>query len=49
MPPKLQTPGKLSSARKLSRLAVRLRDPEWRRYGRFSLPANCVFSMPEPV
>ena len=34
MPAIYKHPGKLSFARKLSRLAVRLRDPEWRRCGK---------------
>ena len=34
MPPMLKQRSTLSYSRKLSRLATRLKDPEWRRYGR---------------
>ena len=33
---------KLSLAQKFSRLAVRLRDPEWRRYGRLLLAGKAM-------
>ena len=33
---------KLSLAQKFSRLAVRLRDPEWRRYGKLLLAGKAI-------
>ncbi len=33
---------KLSMAQKFSRLAVRLRDPEWRRYGKLLLAGKAL-------